>query len=161
MADANRRTFLRALALGAGGLASTQSLAAGNDGHAAGYDAAQASDFMRTVPRKTGDPVKFTASLDTSPIKATSGGWAREVTARSLPLATDMAIAHLFLNPGGSREMHWHNAAEWAYIADGHCQVTVVDPEGVAEIVNLAPGSLWFFPKGHSHAIQTLGSTPC
>ena len=80
---------------------------------------------------------------------------------RSLPIATDMAVAHLFLNPGGSREMHWHNSAEWAYIVDGHCQVTIVDPEGLAEIVNLAPGDLWFFPKGHSHAIQTLGSTPC
>ena len=161
MADANRRTFLRALALGAGGLASTQSLAAGNDGHAAGYDAAQASDFMRTVPRKTGDPVKFTASLDTSPIKATSVGWAREVTARSLPLATDMAIAHLFLNPGGSREMHWHNAAEWAYVLAGQCQIVVVDPNGAAEVANLARGDLWYFPKGQSHSIQTLGSEPC
>src|SRR5262249_9169759 len=49
MADANRRTFLRALALSAGGLASTQSFAAANDGRAAGYEAAQAADFMRTV----------------------------------------------------------------------------------------------------------------
>src|SRR5262249_57913069 len=106
MADTTRRMFLGALALGAGGLASTESFGAGSDGHAAGYEAAQASDFVRTVPRKTGDPVKFTAQLDRGPIKATSGGWAREITARTLPIATDMAIAHLFLNPGGSREMH-------------------------------------------------------
>jgi oxalate decarboxylase len=44
---------------------------------------------------------------------------------------------------------------------DGHCQVTVVDPEGVAEVVNLKPRDLWYFPKGHGHAIQTLGTTPC
>ena len=161
MTDTTRRLFLRALAFGAGGLAASHSLAAGNDGHASGYDVAPASDYLATIPRRTGDPVTFTASLDSAPIKATSGGWAREITMHSLPIATDMAVAHLFLNPGGSREMHWHNSAEWAYIADGHCQATVVDPEGVAEIVNLAPGSLWFFPKGHSHAIQTLGSTPC
>jgi oxalate decarboxylase len=57
--------------------------------------------------------------------------------------------------------MHWHNAAEWAYILDGHCQVTVVDPEGETEVANYGPGDLWYFPKGHSHAIQTLGSEPC
>jgi oxalate decarboxylase len=161
MTDTTRRFFLGALAVGAGGLASKQSFAAGNDGHAAGYDAAPASDFMRTVPRKSGDPVTFTASLDRAAIKATSGGWAREITARSLPLATDMAVAHLFLNPGGSREMHWHNAAEWAYVLAGHCQVVVVDPDGGAEVTNLAPGDLWYFPKGHSHSIQTLGADRC
>jgi oxalate decarboxylase len=116
---------------------------------------------MRTVPRKSGDPVTFSASLDRAAIKATSGGWAREVTARSLPLATDMAIAHLFLNPGGSREMHWHNAAEWAYVLAGHCQIVVVDPNGEAEVTNLGPGDLWYFPKGHSHSIQTLGPESC
>jgi oxalate decarboxylase len=161
MFDPNRRLFLGALALGAGGLASTQSFGAGDDGHAAGYEAAQASDFMRTVPRKTGDPVKFTASLDQAPIKATSGGWAREITTRGLPIATDMAIAHLFLNPGGSREMHWHNAAEWAYVLDGQCQVVIVDTDGEVEVTNLVKGDLWYFPKGHSHSIQTLGSDSC
>ena len=103
----------------------------------------------------------FTASLDTSPIKATSGGWARDITTRGLPIATDLAGAHLFLNPGGVREMHWHTSAEWAYILAGHCQVTVVDPEGETEVANYAPGDLWYFPKGHSHAIQALGAEPC
>jgi oxalate decarboxylase len=161
MNDPTRRFVIGALALGAGGLASNQAFAAGNDGHAAGYDAAAASDFMRTVPRKSGDPVTFTASLDRAAIKAASGGWAREITTRGLPLATDMAIAHLFLNPGGSREMHWHNAAEWAYVLAGHCQIVVVDPNGETEVTNLAPGDLWYFPKGHSHSIQTLGADRC
>ena len=105
--------------------------------------------------------MKFTASLDGGPIKATSGGWARDITTRSLPIATGIAGAHLFLNPGGIREMHWHDSAEWAYILAGHCQVTVVDPEGETEVANYGPGDLWYFPRGHSHAIQTLGSEPC
>jgi oxalate decarboxylase/phosphoglucose isomerase-like protein (cupin superfamily) len=57
--------------------------------------------------------------------------------------------------------MHWHDSAEWAYIAEGHCQMTVVDPDGQLEVVNLDPGDLWYFPKGHGHAIQTLGPAPC
>ena len=161
MFEANRRIFLQSFAVGAGALATSQSFAAGNDGHAAGYEVSAAADYLKTVPRKSGDPVVFTASLDKGAIKATSGGWAREITMRGLPIATDIAGAHLFMNAGGCREMHWHNSAEWAYIVDGHCQVTVVDPEGVAEIVNLAPGDLWYFPKGHGHAIQTLGAVPC
>jgi len=161
MFERDRRFFLQSVALGAGALASSQSLAAAPDGHAAGYDVSPASEYLKTVPRKSGDPVVFTTSLDKGPIKATSGGWAREVTTRGLPLATDIAGAHLFINAGGAREMHWHNSAEWAYVVDGHCQVTVLDPEGQFEVVNLGPGDLWYFPKGHSHAIQTLGSSPC
>jgi len=116
---------------------------------------------MTLIPRRTGDPVTFTASLDKSAIKATSGGWARDVTSKALPIATNIAGAHLYLNPGGVREMHWHNAAEWAYILAGHCQVTVVDPQGETEVANYAPGDLWYFPKAHAHAIQTIGSEPC
>ncbi|SDR34956.1 oxalate decarboxylase [Rhizobiales bacterium GAS191] len=161
MTETNRRVFLEAIALAGGALAASQSFAASSDGHAAGYDVSPAAEFLRTIPRRTGDPVVFTASLDKGVIKATSGGWAREITTRGLPIATDIAGAHLFLNAGGSREMHWHNSAEWAYIVDGHCQVTVVDTEATAEVVNLGPGDLWYFPRGHGHAIQTLGPTPC
>ena len=161
MTNPSRRIFLEAFALGAGALAASPTSAAPTDGHAAGYDVAPAGDFLKTIPRKTGDAVTFTASLDKGPIKATSGGWAREITTRGLPIATDIAGAHLYMNAGGSREMHWHNSAEWAFVVDGHCQVTVVDPDGAAEVVNLGPGDLWYFPKGHSHAIQTLGATPC
>jgi oxalate decarboxylase len=161
MFKSSRRLFIQSVAFGAGILGAAKSALAAPDGHAAGYDVAPASEFLKTIPRKSGDPVVFTASLDKGPIKATSGGWAREVTTRTLPLATGIAGAHLFVNAGGAREMHWHNSAEWAYLVDGHCQVTVVDPEGQLEVANLGPGDLWFFPKGHGHAIQTLGPAPC
>ena len=141
-------------------MSAIRAFAAGGDGHAAGYDVAPSEKFMTLVPRKSGDAVKFTASLDSAPIKATSGGWAREITTRSLPLATGIAGAHLFINPGGSREMHWHNSAEWAYVLGGHAQATIVDPVGETEVVNFGPGDLWYFPKGHSHAIMTLGTEP-
>jgi oxalate decarboxylase len=161
MFEADRRIFLQTLVMGAGALATSESFAAPPDGRAAGYDVSPASDFLKTIPRKSGEPVVFTASLDKGPIKATSGGWAREITTRGLPIATGIAGAHLFINAGGAREMHWHDSAEWAYLVDGHCQVAVADPEGVVEVVNLGPGDLWYFPKGHGHSIQTLGSLPC
>ena len=147
MFEANRRMFLQSFAAGAGVLATSQSFAAGNDGHAAGYDVSAASDYLKTIPRKAGDPVVFTTSLDNGPIKATSGGWARDVTTKSLPIATDIAGAHLYLNAGGVREMHWHTSAEWAYILSGHCQVTVVDPEGETEVANYGPGISGISPR--------------
>ena len=160
MVDTSRRAVLGGMTIAfAAGASAAQ--AADGDGHAAGFDVAPASKFSATIPRKDGDPVAFTYALDKGPIKATSGGWARDVTARSLPIATDIAGAHLYLNAGGVREMHWHTSDEWAYILAGHCQVTVVDPQGETEVANYGPGDLWYFPKGHSHAIQTLGAEPC
>jgi oxalate decarboxylase len=160
MSYTDRRAFLGGL-VGAATVATTVAAATGRDGHAAGYDVAGSADHLAVIPRRTGDAMKFTASLDGGPIKATSGGWARDITTRGLPIATAIAGAHLYLNAGGVREMHWHDSAEWAYILAGHCQVTVVDPEGETEVANYGPGDLWYFPKGHSHAIQALGSEPC
>jgi oxalate decarboxylase len=161
MTSPNRRALLGGLAFAASGLAAARSLAVPNDGHAAGYDVAAAAGYVAQIPRRAGEPVTFTASLDRSPIKATSGGWARDNTTKHLPIATGIAGGHLYLNAGGVREMHWHNSAEWAFILAGYCQVTVVDPEGETEVTNYSPGDLWYFPKGHSHAIQTLGPEPC
>ena len=162
MFTTERRWVLGGLAAGAGLIGSIRrAWAAGEDGHAAGHDAVASANHVATIARKPGDPVTFTAALDKAPIKATSGGWAREMTARTLPIATDIAGAHLFLNPGGIREMHWHSSAEWAYVLDGRCQVTVVDPEGLVEIANFATGDVWYFPPGHAHSIQTIGTEPC
>ena len=161
MTDTNRRTFLGGLALAAGGLATAGRWPLAHDGHAAGYDVAPSADHVPLIPRRTGDPVMFTASLDKSPIKATSGGWARDITTRACRSPPTLPARICILNPGGVREMHWHNSAEWAYILAGHCQVTVVDPEGETEVANYGPGDLWYFPEGTRHAIQTLGSEPC
>ena len=66
------------------------------------------------------------------------------------------------LEPGALREMHWHaNAAEWAYVIDGRCRVTTIDPENQAEIVDFGPGDVWYFPRGHGHSIQGIGPGVC
>lgn len=160
MVGSTRRALMGGMTLGAAGLVAPVVRAAALDGHAAGFDVAPAAEGLTTIPRRAGDAVQFTASLDTAALKATSGGWAREITSRTLPIATGIAMAHLFLNPGAAREMHWHNSAEWAYVLGGNCQVTAQDPSGDTEVVNLGPGDLWYFPRGHAHSIQTLGDEP-
>jgi len=84
------------------------------------------------------------------------GGWSREVTVRELPIATTLAGVNMRLTPGGVRELHWHQQAEWAYMMLGQARITSVDQEGRNFIANVGPGDLWYFPAGLPHSIQGL-----
>ncbi|BBH19529.1 oxalate decarboxylase [Paenibacillus baekrokdamisoli] len=84
------------------------------------------------------------------------GGWSREVTARELPIATTLAGVNMRLTPGGVRELHWHQQAEWAYMLLGRARITSVDQEGRNFIADVGPGDLWYFPAGLPHSIQGL-----
>ncbi|MEK3734176.1 oxalate decarboxylase family bicupin [Paenibacillus sp. FSL M8-0334] len=84
------------------------------------------------------------------------GGWSREITVRDLPIATTLAGVNMSLTPGGVRELHWHQQAEWAYMIWGTARVTAVDQNGRNFIADVGPGDLWFFPKGIPHSIQGL-----
>ena len=85
-----------------------------------------------------------------------SGGWAREITTRELPIATELAGVNMRLTPGGIRELHWHKEAEWAYMIAGECRVSVLDEEGRLFIDDVGVGDLWYFPAGLPHSIQAL-----
>jgi oxalate decarboxylase len=84
------------------------------------------------------------------------GGWAREVTVRDLPAATGLAGVDMRLGPGVVRELHWHKEAEWGYVLDGCCRVTVVDPDRNVHLDDLRAGDIWLFPSGVPHSIQAL-----
>ncbi|MFH5801443.1 cupin domain-containing protein [Haladaptatus sp. CMAA 1911] len=88
--------------------------------------------------------------------RLTTGGWAREVTKRELPVATDLAGVNMRLKPGGIRELHWHKEAEWAYMLAGRARVTAVDSDGHNFIDDVGEGDLWNFPAGIPHSIQGL-----
>ncbi|EEF58908.1 oxalate decarboxylase family bicupin [Pedosphaera parvula] len=88
--------------------------------------------------------------------RLTSGGWAREVTVRELPVSTNMAGVNMRLKPGGIRELHWHKEAEWAYMLAGRARITAVDAQGRNFIDDVGVGDLWNFPAGIPHSIQGL-----
>src|SRR4051812_3152480 len=85
-----------------------------------------------------------------------TGGWAREVTVRELPVATQLAGVNMRLKPGGIRELHWHKEAEWSYMIAGRARVTAVNAEGRNFIDDVGEGDLWYFPAGIPHSIQGL-----
>jgi len=84
------------------------------------------------------------------------GGWAREVTARELPISKTIAGVNMRLTPGGIRELHWHKQSEWAYMLYGRARLTSVDQDGRNFIADVGEGDLWFFPSGIPHSIQGL-----
>jgi oxalate decarboxylase len=99
--------------------------------------------------------IKF--ELEKQPLTTYPGGYSHQVTAKDFPISKGISGVSMTLKPGGLRELHWHaNAAEWAYVISGHCRVTVIDPQGRAEIKDFGPGDVWYFPRGHAHSIQGL-----
>jgi oxalate decarboxylase len=85
-----------------------------------------------------------------------AGGWSHEVTARELPIAKTLAGVLMRLTPGGVRELHWHNAAEWAIVLYGQARITGIDADGKSFVADVSEGDLWFFPPGIPHSIQGL-----
>src|SRR6266446_573175 len=89
------------------------------------------------------------------------GGWGRQTTVRELPIATEVAGVNMRLTAGGVREMHWHKAAEWAYMLKGRARITAIDQDGHAFQDDVGEGDLWYFPAGIPHSIQGLNPDGC
>lgn len=85
------------------------------------------------------------------------GGWSREVTARELPIARELAGVNMRLEAGGIRELHWHKAAEWSIMLYGAARITAIDRDGRSFVRDVFEGDLWYFPAGIPHSIQGLG----
>jgi len=60
------------------------------------------------------------------------------------------------LTPGGIRELHWHTAAEWAFMLSGGTRITAIDGNGKSFVADTYEGDLWYFPPGIPHSIQGL-----
>jgi hypothetical protein len=69
------------------------------------------------------------------------GGTAKEANVTGFPVSEKLAGVYMTLEPGALRELHWHaNAAEWAYVREGNCPVTTIDPLGQCELADFGPG---------------------
>src|SRR3981189_2745599 len=90
-----------------------------------------------------------------------SGGWTRQVTVRELGVSKDITGVNMRLNAGGIRELHWHKAAEWAFMLYGKARITAVDVDGRYFVDDVGVGDLWFFPAGIPHSIQGLDPDGC
>jgi oxalate decarboxylase len=89
--------------------------------------------------------------------RAYDAGWSREVTVRELPVSKSMAGVNMRLTAGGVRELHWHEAGEWAIMLYGTARITAIDQDGKSFVADVNKNDLWYFPSGIPHSIQGLG----
>jgi|SRR5579884_3825072 len=121
----------------------------------------QNPDSWRPAKTDEGDVDAFKYPFAFNRRRVKQGGWSRQVTARDLPISRQIAGVNMRLESGGVRELHWHNAAEWAFMLRGTARITGVDQEGRSFVDDVAKGDLWFFPSGIPHSIQGLGDEGC
>lgn len=90
------------------------------------------------------------------------GGDAKEATVEEFPVSQSIAGVIMRLTPGSFRELHWHSiAAEWAYVLEGKVRTTIISPDGTTSTDDFGVGDVWYFPKGHGHCLQCLGTQDC
>jgi oxalate decarboxylase len=95
-------------------------------------------------------------SFSDAHMRLETGGWTRQVTERELGISKNIAGVNMRLNRGGVRELHWHKAAEWAYMLYGNARITAVDAQGRNFVDDVGVGDLWYFPSGIPHSLQGL-----
>jgi oxalate decarboxylase len=101
------------------------------------------------------------ASFNNAQKRIQNGGWARQVTQADFHISEEISGVNMRLTAGGIRELHWHQAAEWAIMTYGKCRVTVLDVEGRPYVADVNEGDLWYFPAGMPHSLQGLGPDGC
>jgi oxalate decarboxylase len=89
------------------------------------------------------------------------GGWGRQTTIRELPTSPEIAGVNMRLTAGGVREMHWHKAAEWAFMLKGRARITAIDQDGRTFQDDVGEGDLWYFGAGIPHSIQGIEGDGC
>jgi oxalate decarboxylase len=176
MADVTRRSLLAATA--AGGLATAVTAAGAQTGEAVpqperpghgGTDPGprnlvrdrQNPDLLVPPSTDHGTLPNLRFSFADAHVRQESGGWTRQITQRELGISKDIAGVDMRLNAGGIRELHWHKAAEWAYMLYGSARITAVDPQGHQFVDDVGVGDLWYFAGGTPHSIQGLNPDGC
>jgi oxalate decarboxylase len=123
--------------------------------------ASQFPSAFSPPPTDVGDLPMFWSSFNNAPRRIQNGGWARQVTQADFHISETISGVNMRLASGGIRELHWHLAAEWAYMTYGTCRITTLDEAGRAYVADVKEGDLWYFPAGLPHSLQGIGPDGC
>ncbi len=119
--------------------------------------ASQFPSAFSPPPTNVGDMPMFWSTFNNAPRRIQNGGWARQVTQSDFQIAEEISGVNMRLTRGGIRELHWHQAAEWAYVTKGAVRVTTIDTAGRSNVEDVGEGGLWYFPTGLPHSLQGIG----
>jgi oxalate decarboxylase len=115
------------------------------------------SSFLNPPATDVNGMPQFWASFNLVPKRIQNGGWARQITQADFQISKTIAGVNMRLGPGGVRELHWHQQAEWAVMTYGNCRVTILDLAGRPQVADVKEGDMWYFPAGLPHSLQGLG----
>src|SRR5271165_5639564 len=113
--------------------------------------------FLDPPATDVGSMPQFWASFNLAPRRVQDGGWGRQVTQADFAISSEISGVNMRLSAGGTRELHWHQQAEWAIMTYGNCRITVLDVKGRPYVQDVKEGDLWYFPAGLPHSLQGLG----
>jgi len=111
-------------------------------------------------PSSESIPSEFKFNVDNSskPVQ-TKGGFLQLAVKANLPALDGLGILRFGLNVKGNVEPHWHtNAGELVYIVKGKTRITVLDPAGNVEVLEVNGGQGAFAPASHFHNIENIGA---
>ena len=101
--------------------------------------------------------LNFTHRMLAQEPKNGTGGRVRITDSTNFPISETVAAAHLDIDPGALREMHWHpNADEWSFVIRGRARVTVFAAEGNARTFDFMAGDVGIVPRNMGHFIENL-----
>jgi len=117
------------------------------------------ADAVRGPQGSVPQNMKF--SLMELPPKTTPGGRVRIADTSNFPISQQIAVAHVEVDPGHMREVHWHpNTDEWQFYISGRARMTVFGAEGKARTFDYQAGDVGYVPMAMSHFIENTGSEP-
>ncbi|MEJ0018598.1 MAG: cupin domain-containing protein [Acetobacteraceae bacterium] len=119
------------------------------------------SAFLNPPATDVNGMPQFWSSFNLAPKRVQNGGWARQITADDFKISTTISGVNMRLGPGGVRELHWHQQAEWAIMTFGSCRVTILDQDGRPQVADVTAGDLWYFPAGLPHSLEGIGPNGC
>lgn len=101
--------------------------------------------------------IQFTHKMLAQEPVNTTGGQVRITDSTNFKISKTIAAAHLDIQPGAIREMHWHpNADEWSFFIRGRARVTIFAAKGTARTFDFQAGDVGVIPRNMGHFIENL-----
>jgi oxalate decarboxylase len=121
---------------------------------------ASLEEDRRAARGPAGDaPFPFTHRLlNQPPDRRDASGEVHIADSRNFQVSVTIAVAHVKVNPGGMRELHWHpNADEWQYYIRGQARMTVFEGGSKARTADLSAGDVGYIRRSRPHYIENTG----
>ncbi|RPD74751.1 oxalate decarboxylase [Lentinus tigrinus ALCF2SS1-7] len=125
------------------------------------FPSAPPADNQKAVSDPQGQvPSPFVFPLSQTKATALEGGSVKVVDSTTFPIATEIAVAEVTVEPGAIRELHWHPTQdEWTYYLSGEGRVTLFASSSNARTFNYQAGDVGFVPASFGHYVENTGNT--